>query len=83
MNVTIDTVNKTVEMTSYSDDKLSEAAKPNSSEAQNFGNYSVSISRTVSEKSLEAGKWLVTTTWDGAKWVSKKVWYPSKMSDKP
>lgn len=81
-SVTIDTVNKTVEMTTDAADKTKDAtvntAKTAATGAKTFGNYSVSITDTVTSKSDEGGKWFVTTTWNGKKWVSKRVWYPNK-----
>lgn len=86
-SVTIDTVNKTVEMTTDTADKTKDvtvdAAKKTASGAKTFGNYSVSITDTVTGAAYEGGKWFVTSTWDGAKWVSKRVWYPNKKETMP
>lgn len=53
-------------------------AKKAASETKTFGNHTVNVSENIAEKSYEEGKYYTVTTWDGTKWVSKKVWYATK-----
>jgi hypothetical protein len=59
-----------------------DAAKETSSGVKTFGNYTVKVTENVVGKSYEGGKWFVTTTWNRAKWVSKRVWYANKKDEK-
>ena len=52
--------------------------KKAASETKTFGSHTVSVSENVAEKAVEGGKYFTVTTWDGTKWVSKKVWYATK-----
>lgn len=54
------------------------AAKVGASKAQQFGGNVVSVTENVAGETYEGGKYLTVTAWDGAKWVSKQVWYPNK-----
>lgn len=84
--VTVDAAKKTAEVTTDVADKTKDAtvdaAKATSSGAKTFGKYTVSVTENVAAEAKKDGRWLMTTTWDGAKWVSKKVWYPNKKDDK-
>jgi hypothetical protein len=60
------------------------AVKTTTTKAQTFGKNSVNVTESVAGQTYEGGKYLTVTSWDGAKWVSKQVWYPnSKTSAKP
>lgn len=91
--VTVDTTKKTVEVTKDAADKTKNvtekvagktkdttvnAAKTTGSGAKKFGNYTVELVDNVKEKTPEAGRWLVMTTWDGTKWVTKRTWVVTK-----
>lgn len=80
--VTIDTTEKTVELTKDAADKsksrTAEVVKKNNSGVKRFGSYSVELVDKVQGKTTESGRWLTVTTWDGAKWVSKRIWSPTK-----
>ena len=80
--VTVKVADKTADVVTDAADKTKDAtvdaAKETSSGVKTFGNYTVKVTENVVGKSYEGGKWLVTTTWDGTKWVSKKVFYPNK-----
>jgi hypothetical protein len=53
------------------------------STAQQFGNYSVKVTESVSGQNFENGKWFTVTKWDGTKWVSKRTFFPNKEASKP
>ena len=53
-------------------------AKKAASETKSFGSHTVNVSEDIADKAVEGGKYFTVTTWDGTKWVSKKVWYASK-----
>jgi len=84
--VTVDAAKKTAEVTTDVADKTKDAtvdaAKATSSGVKTFGNYTVKVTENIVTEAKKDGKWFMTTTWDGAKWVSKKVWYPNKKDDK-
>jgi hypothetical protein len=84
--VTVKTVDKTADVVTDVADKTKDAtvdaAKETSSGVKTFGNYTVKVTENVVAETKKDGKWLMTTTWDGAKWVSKKVWYPNKKDNK-
>ena len=81
-DVTVDAAKKTVVVTSDLTDKTKDAtvnaAKATASGAKKFGNYTVELTDTVKGETYEGGRWLVVTTWDGVKWVSKRAWFPNK-----
>ena len=81
-DVTVDTTKKTgVVVTDALDkaaDKTKDAAKATKKSSKSFGKQSVEITEQVAGEAYEGGKWLVVTTWDGTKWVSKRVMYPNK-----
>ncbi|MGD9563960.1 MAG: hypothetical protein AB7F88_17755 [Pyrinomonadaceae bacterium] len=54
------------------------AAKKTVKTSKKVGKYSIDVTEGVSGAAYEGGKWFVVTTWDGTKWVSKKVWYATK-----
>jgi hypothetical protein len=43
-----------------------------------FGSHSVEVTENVAEKSYEGGRFATVKTWDGSKWVAKRVWFASK-----
>lgn len=77
-DVTVDAAEKTVDVTKDVADKTVDGAKAAGSGAKKVGGYVIETTGDVGEKVVEGGKYFVTTTWDGTKWVSKKVWYPTK-----
>ncbi len=77
-DVTVDAADKTADVTKDVADKTVDGAKSAGSGAKKVGGYVIEISGDVAEKAVEGGKYFVHTTWDGTKWVSKKVWYPTK-----
>jgi hypothetical protein len=81
-DVTVDAAKKTADVTTDVADKTADVtvdgAKATASGAKKVGNYTVNVSENVAGGAYEGGKWFVTTTWDGTKWVSKKVVYGAK-----
>jgi hypothetical protein len=81
-DVTVDTTKKTgVVVTDTLDkaaDKTKDAAKATKRTSKNFGKHAVNVTEDVAGEAYEGGKWFVVTTWDGTKWVSKRVMYPNK-----
>ena len=55
-----------------------DAAKVGASKTKKFGNSAVNVTENVAGEAYEGGKYFTVTTWDGAKWVSKRVWYNTK-----
>lgn len=81
-DVTVDAAKKTADVTTDIADKTKDvtvdAAKATGSGTKKVGGYVIETSGDIAEKSAETGKYFVVTTWDGTKWVSKKVWYATK-----
>ena len=77
-DVTVDAAEKTVDVTKDVADKTVDGAKAAGSGAKKVGGFVVETTGDVAEKAVEGGKYFVHTTWDGTKWVSKKVWHPTK-----
>lgn len=77
-DATVEAAEKTADVTKDVADKTVDGAKAAGSGAKKVGGYVVETSGDVAEKAVEGGKFFVHTTWDGTKWVSKKVWYPTK-----
>ena len=62
-------------------DGTEKAAKVGPSKTQKFGNNAVNVTENVVGQTYEGGKYFTVTTWDGAKWVSKRVWHPNKKAE--
>lgn len=54
------------------------AAKKTVSTSKKIGNYSVNVTENVAGAAYEGGKYFTVKTWDGTKWVSKRVWFATK-----
>ena len=80
--VVTDTTDKVVDKSKSSADAARDtaaaAAKATASKTKKIGNYSVDVTDSASGQAYEGGKYLTTSTWDGSKWVSKRVWYETK-----
>lgn len=60
-------------------DATANAAEKSAKSVKNFGRHTVEVTENiVASKPVEAGKYYTVKTWDGAKWVSKQVWYTTK-----
>ena len=81
-DVTVDAAEKTKDVTVDAADKTKDvtvdAAKTTGSGAQKITGYTVKITDNVKEQSAATGRWLVMTTWDGTKWVTKRTWVETK-----
>jgi len=81
-DVTVDTWDKTEDTTMDVADKTKNAtvktAKVGASTATRVGDFTVSITEGVTGEAPKQGKYYTTTVWDGKKWVSKSVFYPTK-----
>ena len=77
-DASVDAAEKTVDVTKDVADKTVDGAKAAGSGAKKVGGFVVETTGDVAEKAVEGGKFFVHTTWDGTKWVSKKVWHPTK-----
>lgn len=55
-----------------------EAAKQPTSTTKTFGNNSVQVTESVVGQSQVEGKYHTVTSWDGSRWVPKRVFYPNK-----
>jgi hypothetical protein len=95
-DVTMDAASKTKDVTVDAYDKVTaetpeaaatvkdgavKSAKVGSSKVNKYGEYTINVTEGVAGGAYEGGKWFMTSTWDGAKWVSKRVWYAD--SEKP
>ena len=45
---------------------------------KSFGTNTLVVTENVAGQALEGGKYYTVKTWDGAKWVSKQVWFATK-----
>jgi hypothetical protein len=55
-----------------------DAARKTKTTSRKIGEYTVDVTENVAEQAVEGGRWLTVTTWDGTKWVSKKVRFAAK-----
>lgn len=46
--------------------------------SQTIGNSTINVTDNVTGEAYEGGRWLTTSTWDGSKWVYKRLWFPNK-----
>jgi uncharacterized protein YktB (UPF0637 family) len=46
--------------------------------AKSFGNKTVEVTEGVVGEAVKQGRYYTVKTWDGAKWVSKQVFYETK-----
>lgn len=83
-DVTVDASKKTVVVVTdgldTAGDKTGKAVKVGASKTQKFGNTAVNVTENVAGDVYEGGKYYTVKTWDGTKWVSKRVWYATKKS---
>jgi hypothetical protein len=81
-DVTVDTANKTKVVVSdgldTAADKTAGAAKKAATTSKRIGNYTVDKTENVVGHAYEGGKHYTVKSWDGTKWVSKRVWYKTK-----
>ena len=81
-DVTVDAAKKTGDAVSDGAEKVAdksvEGAKVGASKTKKFGNTAVRVTENVAGQPYEGGKYFMVTTWDGTKWVSKRVWYNTK-----
>lgn len=59
-------------------DKTEDTAKAAAKKTKTFGSTTVSTTENVTGQVMEGGKHYTVKTWDGTKWVSKRVWYATK-----
>src|SRR5688572_15811269 len=59
-------------------DAASATAKAAKSTTKTFGRHTVNVTENVAGEVKEGGRWLMVTTWDGTKWVSKRTWFAAK-----
>lgn len=59
-------------------DGTEKAAKVGASKTKKFGNTAVNVTENVAGDAYEGGKYYTVKTWDGTKWVSKRVWFATK-----
>lgn len=46
--------------------------------AKSFGNKTVEVTENVVGETIKQGRYYTVKTWDGAKWISKQVFYETK-----
>src|SRR5829696_6203476 len=54
------------------EDAASATGKAVGSTSKKIGNHTINVTENIAGSAYEGGKWFVTTTWDGTKWVSKR-----------
>lgn len=63
-------------------DKTKDAAASTTStvatKSQTIGKTTINVTEGVKGDAYEGGRWLTTSTWDGSKWVYKRLWFPNK-----
>ncbi len=59
-------------------DAASAVADTTKKTAKSFGNKTVEVTEGVIGESIKQGRYYTVKTWDGAKWVSKQVFYETK-----
>lgn len=76
--VVVDSLEKAEDKAGDAKDTTVDATKKAASSAKTFGSHTVSVSENVTEAVIKEGRYYTVSTWDGTKWVAKKVWYPTK-----
>jgi hypothetical protein len=69
---------KTPEIAGETKDATVKTGKVAASTTNKIGEYSINVTEGAAGHAYEGGRWLMTSTWDGTKWVSKRIWYPTK-----
>lgn len=59
-------------------DTASAVADTTKKTAKSFGNKTVEVTEGVVGEGIKQGRYYTVKTWDGAKWVSKQVFYETK-----
>ena len=59
-------------------DAASAVADTTKKTAKSFGNRTVEVTEGVVGQAVKQGRYYTVKTWDGAKWVSKQVFYETK-----
>ncbi len=85
-DATVETAKKTGVVITNGLDKAAavttDGTKKTVAATKTFGNNALVVTEDVAvtsgEKIMEGGRFLTVTTWDGAKWVSKQVWFAAK-----
>ena len=81
-DVTVETATKTkvivTDGLATAANKTKSAAKVGASTTKKFGNNAVNVTENVTGDAYEGGKYYMVKTWDGTKWVAKRVWYKTK-----
>ena len=72
------TKDATVDAAEKTKDVTVDAAKTTGSGAKRISGYTVKVTDNIKEQLAATGKWLVMTTWDGTKWVTKRTWVETK-----
>jgi hypothetical protein len=60
------------------EDATVDGAKKTASTSKKIGSYTINKTESVAGDAYEGGKYYTVKTWDGTKWVSKRVWYKTK-----
>jgi hypothetical protein len=73
--VVTDGLEKAVDKTK---DVATTAAEKAKKTTKNFGSNTLEVTENIVGQATEGGRYYTVTTWDGAKWVSKQVWFATK-----
>lgn len=79
-NAAVKTVKKTGEVIEGTPDKTKEIADEIGSKSKDGARMVVNVADNLATPVVKKGRHLTVTTWDGTKWVSKKVWFAAKKS---
>jgi hypothetical protein len=85
-DVTVDAAKKTkvivtdglTKAADKTEDAASATAKAAKSTSKKIGSHTVTVTENVASEVKKDGQWLMVTTWDGTKWVSKRTWMETK-----
>jgi hypothetical protein len=85
-DVTVDAAKKTkvfvtdglTKAADKTEDAASATAKGAKSTSKKIGSHTVTVTENVAAEVKKDGQWLMVTTWDGTKWVSKRTWMETK-----
>ncbi|MEZ5344546.1 MAG: hypothetical protein R2681_03225 [Pyrinomonadaceae bacterium] len=76
----VKTVEKTGDVIEDSPEKTKETAEKTGAKTKEGARMVVQVTDNLAEPVVKKGRLLTVTTWDGTKWVSKKVWFSAKKS---
>lgn len=77
-DVTVETTKKVGEVAKDGAEKVEDGTKAGVSKSKKVGSHIVTTTDNVVGQAYEGGKYYTVKTWDGSKWVTKRVWFATK-----